>query len=152
MLLYIISHHSLPISTDVNVSPALFELHELRVNRCVFPKLLRRPFCGDRNPLKIRLRRPECSRRSIAHVKVNKNSQVHRPSPTLGANPPSREIVSLTASCNALPVASRSGRAKAGLHASSLARTFIRKVVGRLDVFEGDRLGVEINHRIKWKC
>lgn len=78
---------------------------------------------------------------------VNNNSQLGRAS---GA-PADRleENRSLTASCNALPVASRSGRAMAGLHASSLVRSLIRKTG---DAFEDDRLGVEINHRIKGKC
>ncbi|KAJ6175089.1 hypothetical protein N7485_004894 [Penicillium canescens] len=80
---------------------------------------------------------------------VNNNSQLGRasgaPADQVG------EKCSLTASCNALQVASRSGRAKAGLQASSLVSSLIRNT-GRLDAFEDDRLGVEINHKIKGKC
>jgi hypothetical protein len=80
---------------------------------------------------------------SIAQAIVNKDIQVDRPSDVADTVPCGLKICSLTASCNALPVASRSGRAKAGLHASSRVRSLIRKD-GPVTV-EGDRLGVEIN-------
>ena len=80
---------------------------------------------------------------SMAHAMVNNDVQVGPPSDVADAIPRGLEICSLTARCNALPVASRSGRAKAGLHASSRVRSLIRKD-GPVTV-EGDRLGVEIN-------
>lgn len=142
-------HRSLSIR-DVNVSLNRFELHELRGLLWRLPKVSRR---APRSNFAKRIRpRPLVrSKRSIAQTKVNNDSQCSRPASS-PADPVPRETFSLTASCNALPVASRSGRAKAGLQARSLVRSLIRKTVGRFDAFEGDRLGVEINHRIKWKC
>lgn len=80
---------------------------------------------------------------SIAHAMVNNEVQVGRSSDEADRVPCGLRVCSLTASCNALPVASRSGRAKAGLHASSRVSSLIRKH-GPVAV-EGDRLGVEIN-------
>lgn len=122
------------------------ELRKLRVPRCIFP-LLR---CRLNFIVFPRCCRLDRLRLSIAQAMVNNDSQLGRASEA-PADQVCREKVSLTASCNALPVASRSGRAKAGLQASSLVRSLIRKT-GRLDTFEDDRLGVEINHRIKGKC
>ena len=122
------------------------ELRKLRVPRCIFP-LLR---CRPDFIVFARWCRLDRLRLSIAQAMVNNDSQLGRASEA-PADQVCGEKVSLTASCNALPVASRSGRAKAGLQASSLVRSLIRKT-GRLDAFEDDRLGVEINHRIKGKC
>src|SRR5215471_16573474 len=82
---------------------------------------------------------------SIAQIKVSNSSQSSLPREPRMLVDHSPECNSLAASCNALLVASLSGRAKGGLHARSLVRSWIRKTDRGVEVVGEDRLGVEIN-------